>query len=205
MPTTQEPKQLKREVATFKRRRLREEASHLFFKHGYEATTLDAVAERLHVTKPFIYSYYKNKGELLAEICQIGIQLSLEALDWSLSQEGSATSRLKLLIDKTAHIVIENQEYIVVYQREEKNLDPEDARRIRDMRHDFDHRVATLLEEGARKGEFEIGDPSMTANSINGLISWISNWYRPGGKWSPTEVVMHTMSLVLRMVGPHGV
>lgn len=202
MPTARETRQLKHEVAAFKRRRLLEEASHLFFSNGYESTTLDAVAERLHVTKPFIYSYYKNKGELLAEICQIGIQQSLEALDWALAQGGSASSRLKLLVDKVAHIIIENQEYIVVYQREEKNLDPEDARRIRDMRHRFDLKVAKLLEEGARSGEFEIGDAAMTANSISGLISWISNWYRPGGKWSPTEVVMHTIGLAMRMVTP---
>ena len=65
--------QLKDEIAAYKRRRILEEASHLFYTHGYETTTLDAVAEQLNVTKPFIYSYYKNKGELLYEICQTGI------------------------------------------------------------------------------------------------------------------------------------
>ena len=36
---------LKNEIAAYKRRRIVEEASLLFFKSGYEATTLDAVAE----------------------------------------------------------------------------------------------------------------------------------------------------------------
>ena len=38
---------LKNEVSDFKRRRIREEASHLFFELGYEGTTLDAIAQRL--------------------------------------------------------------------------------------------------------------------------------------------------------------
>ena len=49
------PPQLKTEVQEFKRLRILEEARELFFSQGYEATTLDAIAERLHVTKPFIY------------------------------------------------------------------------------------------------------------------------------------------------------
>ena len=88
------PRQLKEEIAAFKRRRILEEASYLFFTQGYDATTLDMVAERLDVTKPFIYSYYKNKGELLYEVCQTGIRLSLSVLEQSLAVDGSATDKL---------------------------------------------------------------------------------------------------------------
>ena len=63
---------LKHEVADFKRRRIREEASHLFFEQGYESTTLDAIAQRLDVTKPFLYTHYANKTELLYDICRTG-------------------------------------------------------------------------------------------------------------------------------------
>ncbi len=196
------PQKLRAEVAAYKRRRILEEASHLFFQHGYGSTTLDMVAERLHVTKPFIYSYYRNKSELLFEICQTGIQLSLAALDEALSAKIGPVERLKLLVDMVARLVIENQEYIVVYQREEKNLQPEDARAIRVMRKDFDHRVAELLLEGKRAGVFEVEDASLTASSINGMITWLSIWYVPGGRLSVSEIVSHSIKLVLKMVAP---
>ena len=124
-----EHKALKTEVADYKRRRIREEASHLIHALGYESTTLDAVAERLQVTKPFIYSYYRNKGEILFEICQMGISLSLDALHEALASGGSARERLRMVVDRVARIVLDNQEYIVIYEREEKNLEPADARR----------------------------------------------------------------------------
>ena len=91
---------LKAELAQFKRRRIREEASHLFYRHGYEGTTIDAIADKLQVTKPFIYSYYKNKGEILYDIAKLGITLSLEALERCLVIPGSSWDQLKLVVDE---------------------------------------------------------------------------------------------------------
>ena len=194
--------QLKDEIAAYKRRHILEEASHLFYTHGYETTTLDAVAEQLNVTKPFIYSYYKNKGELLYEICQTGIQLSLNVLEEALSIEGTATERLKMVAERVARIIIENKRYISVYLREEKSLDVDDARRIRDLRHQFDLQLSDLLEKGKRTGEFDIRHPSQTAIWVSGLLTWIALWYHDGGRWSATEVVMDAINMVMKMVLP---
>ncbi len=197
---TRKPKKLKVEIAAYKRRLILEEACHLFFNLGYTATTLDHVSERLNVTKPFIYSYYRNKGEILSEICQRGITLALDVQTEALAAKGTPTLRMKLLVERTAKIIIENQEFIVVYQREEKNLAHADARRIRDLRHRFDQKVAQLLEEGKRAGEFDIADPAMTAVWIGGLLSWISLWYNPEGQRTPSEVIRHALDAVERIV-----
>ena len=194
--------QLKDEITAYKRRRILEEASDLFFTNGYDATTLDSVAEQLHVTKPFIYSYYKNKGELLYEICQTGIQLSLTVLEEALTVDGTATEQLKMVVERVARIIIENQRYISVYLREEKSLEPEDARRIRDLRHKFDLQLSDLLEKGKRTGEFDVQYATRSAIWVSGLLSWIALWYHEGGRWSATEVVMDAINMVMKMVQP---
>ena len=199
--TARKPKQLKMEVAAYKRRLILEEACHLFYTKGYTSATLDHVSERLNVTKPFIYSYYRNKSEILSAICERGISLALDAQAEALGAEGSASARLKAVVERTAHIIIENQEFIVVYQREEKNLAPADARRIRDLRHRFDQNVARLLEEGQKAGDFNVSDPAITAVWIGGLLSWIALWYNPEGPRTPTEVVRHALEAVERIVG----
>lgn len=198
----QKSAQLKVEIAAYKRRRILEEATELFFTHGYDSATLDAVAERLDVTKPFIYSYYKNKSDLLREICQTGIRLSLSALEGALAVDGTATEQLKAVVERVARIVIENQRYISVYLREEKNLDAADARNIREMRHHFDKLLSDLLAKGKKSGEFDIDDPSRTAIWLSGLLSWIALWYYEGGHWSATEVVMDAINMVMKMVQP---
>lgn len=194
---------LKDEISDFKRRRISEVACNLFYQNGYEGTTIDAIAQALDVTKPFIYSYYKNKSELLFDICQTGIGLSLQAMEQADTQQRTPTERLKILVDRVMRIIIDYQEYIVVYEREEKNLDAELARSIRKQRNEFDHRLAALLEEGKQTGEFDIPDPVMTATTIGGMMSWVSFWYSPRGKWSEVEVISHVMTMIETLVLGH--
>ena len=195
-------KSLKAELALFKRRRIRDEASHLFFRFGYEGATIDAIAEQLQVTKPFIYSYYKNKGEILYDIAEVGITLSLEALEECLLTKGASWDQLKLVVDQVARIIIENQEHIVVYQREEKNLDTALARQVREKRSLFDHRLAEILIQGHSNGQFDVEDPVLTATTIGGMMSWVAFWYQPGGRWSEAEIITHLIRSIERLVLP---
>jgi AcrR family transcriptional regulator len=50
-------------VAALKRARTVDAAVQLFYEYGYEKTTLEAVADRLGVTRPFIYSHFSSKAE----------------------------------------------------------------------------------------------------------------------------------------------
>ena len=193
---------LKHEVTDFKRRRIREEASHLFFQLGYEGTTLDAIAQRLEVTKPFLYTHYANKTELLYDICQTGILQSLNAIQRVMdSPLDSASERLSRLVEEVLDIIFEFQEFIVVYEREEKNLTANQAREIREHRSLFDHKLAEILEQGREAGEFLVCDGVLTANTIGGMMTWVALWYRPEGKQTRHQIISHTLRMVNSVVG----
>lgn len=194
--------QLKTEVVAFKRKRILEVAAHLFFEAGYEGTTLDAIADQLQVTKPYLYSYFQNKGDILFEICQTGIQKSLAALDAALASSGSPMARLKTSVERVAHIVIDKREYVVVYEREEKNLPPDDAGKILAQRREFDRKLTALLDQGVKVGEFSIPDSQITAATIGGIVTWLPRWYVSTGRLSQSEVVMMTVQLVEKMLRP---
>lgn len=198
--TAEKSAELKSEVQEFKRRRILEEARELFFANGYEATTLDAIAESLQVTKPFLYSYFRNKSEILNAICEIGISSSLQALDDALATDLAPREKLRLIIEQVMAIIIKDQKYIVVYEREEKNLQPDEARALMKLRKDFGLRLAELLKQGTASGDFDVDDPLLTAVSIGGLVTWVASWYRPLGQWSQTEVIVHMIRNVERMV-----
>jgi AcrR family transcriptional regulator len=198
---TARARDVKAEISSYKRRLILEEACHLFYAQGYEGATLDAVAERLNVTKPFIYSYYRNKAEILREISERGIKLCIAAIDDAMEAGGSPLARLRVTVDRVTQLIIENQEYIVVYQREEKNLEPQVAREIRKLRKAFDTKLEKLLAEGVAAGLFVIEDTGFAAISISGLMSWTANWYVPGGRRSPSEVVVLTLQMAMQMAG----
>jgi AcrR family transcriptional regulator len=191
---------LKSEVQEFKRLRILEEARELFFSQGYEATTLDAIADRLHVTKPFIYTYFKNKSEILNAICNVGISRSLAALDEALASGLAPREMLRLIIEQVTSIVITHQKYLVVYLREEKNLETKEAKHLVELRKEFSVRLARLLDAGTVAKVFDVDDALLTAVSIGGMITWISTWFRARGHWSQSEVTLHMVKKVERMV-----
>ena len=189
------------EVSALKRERTIGAAVDLFYEHGYENTTLDAVAEQLGVTKPFIYANFGSKGELLAEICSRGIASALEAIDSVLGMRASATESLAELSRRFVTAVLRYQKHIAIYTREEKNLVAEDARRIGEMRREFDAKLTKLLERGVASGEFHIKDARMAALSIGGMVSWAYVWYRPKGRLKLSEVAEHMTELILALAG----
>ena len=187
-------------VTKLKRERIIATASELFNENGLNNTTLFAVAAKMNVTKPFIYTHFKSKNELLAEICSRGISASLNVLDSVVASEGSSTEKLRVFTREFMLAVIDNQSHIAIYTREEKNLQLESKKTIQKMRRTFDHKFCVLLERGVSDGEFQISDVQLTALSICGLISWSYVWYRPDGRLSKKETADHVAELVLAMV-----
>jgi AcrR family transcriptional regulator len=195
------PLGIKDEVAALKRERTIAAAVELFYERGYENTTLDAVAERLGVTKPFIYAYFSSKAELLAEICGRGISSSLAAVDNALAMDAGPTATLQILSESFVASVLDNQKHIAVLTREEKNLDPADYARINEKRRQFDHRLTALLRQGVEAGEFDVADPHLASLAIGGLVSWAYVWYRPAGRLSVPNLSAEMAKLILALAG----
>ena len=188
------------EVAALKRSRIIAAAIELFYEKGYEHSTLDAVAERLGMTKPFIYAHFGSKSELLAEICARGITSSLDAIDSVLLLKESATEKLRVLAIRFAEAVLISQMHTAILLREEKNLAVEDLDRINEMRRDFDRKLTVLLREGMDAGEFHINDAHIAALAICGMVSWAYIWYRPEGRLSLSQVAEEMAALILSSV-----
>jgi AcrR family transcriptional regulator len=195
---------LKVEVVALKRKRIVEAALRMFYEKGYEQTTLDDIAEDLQVTKPFIYSYYKSKNELLQEISERSVLEALEIQSRVLASRLSVSEKLLRIVEEVVQSVIKNQAATMVHTREEMNLDRETAQKIRAQRKEFDHLTAKLLRDGTRSGAFQPVDERVTARCIGGMLVWCALWYRHMGVLSPAAVAHIIGQNVKKMVAPEG-
>jgi AcrR family transcriptional regulator len=143
---------MREEISAYKRERILEEAVKLFYERGFSGTTLDDIAGKLGVTKPFIYTHFRSKVELLESICRPTIEMSLGAIAEAAQQPGTASERLFDGIVNFSKVVLQRQANIAVYFREEKHLSAAGLAEINALRKRFDRVLSELLEEGARGG-----------------------------------------------------
>ena len=192
---------MREEILAYKRERILEEAVKLFYERGFTGTTLDDIAAELGVTKPFIYTHFRSKTDLLAALCKPTIELSLEAVARASESHGSPTARLHRAIVDFTQVVLSRQANIAIYFREEKNLAPDALAGINALRKKFDRVLSNLLTEGVAVGEFDIGDVNLTALAIGGMISWAYTWHRPQGRLALDDMCRRMADLALQMVG----
>ena len=192
---------MREEISAYKRDRILEEAVKLFYERGFSGTTLDDIAGKLGVTKPFIYTHFRSKVELLEAICRPTIEMSLEAIENAAQKPGSAAERLFNGVVEFSKVVLQRQGNIAVYFREEKNLSEAGLADINALRKRFDRVLSELLEQGAEAGEFVVDDVRVAALAIGGMVSWAYTWYQPGGRLTIDEVGTKLAHIALQMVG----
>jgi AcrR family transcriptional regulator len=192
---------MREEILAYKRERILEEAVKLFYERGFTGTTLDDIAAELGVTKPFIYTHFRSKTDLLAALCTPTIELSLDAVTRAAKAPGSPTERLYRAIVDFTQVVLSRQANIAIYFREEKNLSPDAIEEINALRKKFDRVLSKLLTEGVAAGEFDIKDASLAALAIGGMISWAYTWHRPEGRLALDDMCERMADLALQMVG----
>ena len=189
------------EITAYKRDRILEEAVKLFYERGFSGTTLDDIAGKLGVTKPFIYTHFRSKVELLEATCRPTIEMSMDAIARAAETEGTPSERLYRGVIDFTKVVLQRQANIAVYFREEKHLSESGLEEINALRKRFDRLLSALLQEGVECGVFRIADIRVAALAIGGMVSWAYTWYQPGGRLSFDEIAAKLAHFALQMVG----
>lgn len=192
---------LRGDVLNFKRERILQEASSLFYERGYMQTTMDAIAERMGATKPFVYYHFQSKVEMLEEICERATADALAAAEQALVEPDTPPRSFEAFLRAFIRAALKNHEFVAVYFREEFSLPPAARDRINAMRRKISRRLRDLIADGVASGDFEVDDPGVTALVIAGMASYAFAWYRDSGRLGLDEVVEQIARMALRTVG----
>jgi AcrR family transcriptional regulator len=192
--------QVRAELRAYKRNRILDTATRLFYEHGYRATSMESIADELSATKPFIYYHFKNKYDILEEITLRVMRLATEALQRAVDQGGDPVEVISNMVRNYARLVLEEQRIIAVFWREESNFTEETRAKIRAEQQRFHGTLAQVLLRGQREGTFQLEDLQLTSLSIVNLVTFTYTWFRQDGPLSPSQLCEHYVQLVLRML-----
>ena len=192
---------MKDELNKYKRARLVEVASELFYERGFVGTTLDAVSDKLDVNKPFIYQFFSSKHEILAAVVEQEIKRTTDLLDLAYQRETGAPARLRSFVSSWVRENIEFRMIAMIFWQEQHHFSPETQEENRILQKSFNLRLTDLIESGIKSGDFNVDNPRLAAFALIGLAQWIPRWYRPDGEFEVDEIAAYFSEQALRIVG----
>jgi TetR/AcrR family transcriptional regulator, cholesterol catabolism regulator len=162
-------------------------AEKIFAIKGYQATTLDEIAQEIGITKASLYYYIRSKGEILQSIVNRMIE-PMEAVAKAGRASGSPRNRIENMIRLLVEFGAERKEITrIVF--EQGNVLP---RRTRDAltrrREEVDQVIRDTLKEGIEQGVFNVEDIKITSFAIVAIANGLYRWYHPNGKRQPTYI-----------------
>jgi TetR/AcrR family transcriptional regulator, cholesterol catabolism regulator len=162
-----------------KREFILDTAAGLFAQYGYQATTLDALAEHTRLNKGTLYYYYDSKVEILFDLCISTAAAHIEALKATYDIEDPAEA-LDYAIERTTEWVREHRNRVRVYFQEEyffpEVFNKTQLRKIREQQRAFMRVLYGLLERGITTERFRPMDVSLVGRLIAGVILWPYRW-----------------------------
>jgi AcrR family transcriptional regulator len=88
-------------------------AQRMFATYGYDATSLQMIADKMGLTKAAVYYYFPAKSDILHAAMQPGIQRLADLLDEAASIRGRR-ARIDHLVTGFVDFLIENRQYAVM-------------------------------------------------------------------------------------------
>ena len=163
-----------------RRSELTRQAARLFAERGYHGTSIGDLAEAMGVQKGSLYAHMSSKQDLLYETMREGADAFHGALD-AISDEGSATERIRSALRGHLRVVSEQLEVATVFVREWRYLESPRREDFLAERRRYEARIRALFREGREASELRTDlDESAAALLFLSAANWAYTWLRPG-------------------------
>ena len=176
---------------------IRSVALDLFYKRGFQATTLRDIAAKVGIQVGSLYNHIASKGELLFEIME-NVMLDLLEDQRQVAETPDVVERMRLLVYHHVKFHGERAEEVFVGNSELRSLSRAQRARVVGLRNDYEQMFMDELQDGIRQGKFLPVDVQVTAYGILAMTTWVSAWYSSRGRLSLEEIAEIYTATVLR-------
>lgn len=182
----------------------------LFSRRGYEATTMQDVADAVGITAPAIYYHFDSKPALLFEVIERNLRAVLERIETGAPAEGPghpAAAALEHFVRTHIEFQIATMEGARIYNAMflgtgtlHTMLSKSQRQRIAELQRRFRDRLDGILARGVAAGEFSVEEPTVVAMGIIAFGEFVPAWYRAETAVAAEAIAGQYASLAVRMV-----
>jgi AcrR family transcriptional regulator len=169
-------------------------AAVVFKEKGYEAATLNDVAERFGADRASLYYYISGKQELFQEAIREGVEANLAELERILGRDDGPEEKLRLIIKQLVCSYEHNYPHMYVYIQEDMRRVASEsstwAKQMAQATRRWESVTLALIQQVIEKRRFR-GDvpPELAANALFGMMNWTHRWFKPGEKLTAGEIM----------------
>lgn len=164
-------------------------AAELFREKGYAASSMRDLAQKLGIEAASLYSHIKSKEEILQHLCFDMAAEFRKSLMEVEKKNVSASEKLKLGIIGHIQVMAKDLTASAVFMNEHRHLSQPFLREFLLLRINYINRFKTIIEEGARTGEFkDTIDKKLAVMTLFSSLNWMPMWYDPSSKIDPQNL-----------------
>lgn len=200
--TIQSQENTERKVRKVKRARLTQKAimtvaAELFARDGFGATSLNAIADALGVTKVALYYHIKNKEEILRLIYLMVLNTAEEPLRRIVAADLAPVEKLRSAVEHHIALTANASPALTVFYHERSHLTGPFANEILLREKEYEHYFEQIIQEGIVKGAFKPHvDAKIITFGLLGMCHWLSQWYKSSGRYSPQQIADMFLDMV---------
>lgn len=159
-----------------------EAAIEVFHEKGYASASIQDVADSVGVLKGSLYHYIDSKEDLLARIFEESDKQSFSLMEEIHELDMPAVERLRLFARSWSLWYLENIERAAIYVNEWKHLTGKRLAEVTKTRHEYDARVARMIDEVKSEGDADADlDVRYATFFVLSAINGLPTWYRRKG------------------------
>jgi AcrR family transcriptional regulator len=173
-------------VASARRAQLVEIGRTVFAERGYEAASVEEIADRAGISKPIVYEHFGGKEGLYAVIVDREVEHIVSRIVEAMSS-GSPRERLEAAALAFLTYVKERPGGFAVLLR-----DAPASKRSGEMpalMYDLADRVGAIFAEQFRKAGYDAKAAPIYAHALVGMVAFVGQWWTESRKPPPVESV----------------
>lgn len=172
-------------------------AARIICDKGFDAMTMNDIAQAVGMTKAGIYHYIDGKQNMLFAIMNYGMDSLDQGVIARASLIDDAEKRLTAIVHNHAKLITRGSNAITVLVDEVAGLSAVQRKKIILRKRVYFDFIRDTLEQLKAEGKLKDVDTTVATFSILGMLLWISRWYRRDGKLTSDQVADEVLKVAL--------
>ena len=179
-------------TASERRNQLVDVGRALFARNGYEATSMEEIADRARVSKPVVYDHFGGKEGIYAVVVDREMDYIVRRITEAIAS-GSPRERLERAALAFLSYVRDHPDGFAVLSQDLPSVAT--RRRLSSLLDDLAERVGDIFIGSFKEAGYDARTAPIYAHALVGMVTFVGRWWIEPRKPAIEEVAKHTAAL----------